>query len=364
LSIHTGPETRIDDPEGPDRGKLAFGIAERYIAAGIPQFDGSAAMASHVRGEDSIERAGGAYIRNMAAVEAAVLRGQFNVAKVLRAAAHAQRALALDDARRIYGDVEPSTLLRSIADELRESTTAGHAGVIASSFMGIVERALASLKGNPDILETHVAQSLWGCRICGFIAEGDQPDSCQVCGALAPEFEWFGPFFGGTARIGTLLPRETVNILESIQAGVTDAFERVSESDAGRKPSAAEWSAKETLAHMLETDRLFATRVRFILDSSQSGPIPRPMPPWKLHEGKGYESWPTAELTRLYREVRAETLTLVRGLAESDWAKGKSGTTLTELGTWLAQHEIGHMQQLRRLCGKQLKPEPPKLRTA
>lgn len=321
-------------------------------------------MANRKRGEHSIERAGGAYIRDMAAVEAAVLRGQFNVAKVLRAAAHAQRALALDEARRTYGDAGAAALLSSVADELRGLSTTGHATAIKSSLLGIIERALASLKQNPDILESDVAQSLWGCRICGFIAEGDQPDSCEVCGALAPEFEWFGPFFGGTTRIGTLLPAETVSILESVPAEVEDALEGVSEPATEQKPSPAEWSAKQTLAHMFETDLLFASRVRFILDPLQSGTIPRPMPPWKLHEGKGYESWPKAELIRRYREVRTETLTLLGGLAASDWAKGKSGTTLTELGTWLAQHETGHMQQLRRLCGKELKPQSPRLRTA
>ena len=321
-------------------------------------------MAKRIKDEAAIQQAGGAYMRNIAVVEAAVLRGQFNVAKVLRAAAHAQRALAVDQARRTYADAGSAEVLAAVAGEFRRFKTTGRATNIRSQILGIVDRALASLSSNPDVLESDVAQSLWGCRICGFIAEGDQPDACEVCGALAPEFDWFGPFFGGTTRIGTLLPVETIDTLGSVATEVEEVLADVSEAVAGRKPGVAEWSIKETLAHMLETDLLFAMRVRFILDPALTGSIPRPMPPWKLHEGKGYESMTTAALVRQYRDVRNETLKLVKGLSSTDWATGKSGTTVVELGTWLAQHEIGHAQQLRRLSGQPLKAQPPRLRTA
>ncbi|MGN6700540.1 MAG: hypothetical protein ACTHMR_20490, partial [Thermomicrobiales bacterium] len=42
---------------------------------------------------------GAGYVRDLAAAEAAVLSGQFNLAKVLRALAHAQRVQALAAAR-------------------------------------------------------------------------------------------------------------------------------------------------------------------------------------------------------------------------------------------------------------------------
>jgi len=47
-----------------------------------------------------VQKGGYAYVRNLVAAEAAILRGQFNVAKVLRAAAHAHRVLAMEAARR------------------------------------------------------------------------------------------------------------------------------------------------------------------------------------------------------------------------------------------------------------------------
>ena len=49
--------------------------------------------------KDDIRTGGAAYVRNLAAAEDAVMKGQFNLAKVLRAAAHSQRIIAMTIAR-------------------------------------------------------------------------------------------------------------------------------------------------------------------------------------------------------------------------------------------------------------------------
>lgn len=46
-----------------------------------------------------VQKGGHAYVRNLAAAEAAVVNGQFNVAKALRASARTQRILAMEAAR-------------------------------------------------------------------------------------------------------------------------------------------------------------------------------------------------------------------------------------------------------------------------
>ena len=69
---------------------------------------------------------------------------------------------------------------------------------VRSRLRAILQRSVASLGHHPDILESDVAQHLWGCYGCGTIAEGERLDACAVCGALSPEFEWFGPFYSAT----------------------------------------------------------------------------------------------------------------------------------------------------------------------
>lgn len=63
-----------------------------------------------------------------------------------------------------------------------------------------------------------------------------------------------------------------------------------------------------------------------------------------------------AELLARLNVARADSLALIRGLASEDWARRGSmrgtGTSLLDLGTWLANHDRGHLAQVRRLCGK------------
>ena len=123
-----------------------------------------------------------------------------------------------------------------------------------------------------------------------------------------------------------------------------------------RKPSPDEWCAKEIIAHMLETELLFTRRVRAILEHTGPGlaAIGTPAPPWKLHEGKGYVDMPMHTILERLRATRAATVALVRGLTPEQWAgRGVNveGTaTVLDLGTWLANHDLGHLAQVRQLC--------------
>jgi hypothetical protein len=75
------------------------------------------------------------------------------------------------------------------------------------------------------------------------------------------------------------------------------------------------------------------------------------VPPWKLHEGKGYDDLPAAELLNRLRQARATSLALVRELTPEQWGRRGlvrgAGTSLLDLGTWLANHDRGHLAQLR-----------------
>lgn len=188
-------------------------------------------------------------------------------------------------------NTDPAELMAKIRQELSASSELGDQVARArASLDDVLRRSIESLESNPDIVELDVPMSLWGCLFCGFIAEDEQPDVCPVCGALGPEFEWFGPFCGGNQNLGRLRRQEILDTMSSIVVEVEEALSGVDDATASRKPSPQEWCANEVLAHMLETDRLFAVRVRFLLEDDSGAPMPRPMPPWKLHEGKGYES--------------------------------------------------------------------------
>jgi uncharacterized damage-inducible protein DinB len=184
--------------------------------------------------------------------------------------------------------------------------------------------------------------------------EGDAPDACPVCGALAVEFEWFGPYYSFTPEhLGQLTPAEIMDIIEAIPDQVTQALADIDDEILRRKPSPEEWCIKEIVGHMIETHLLFGERVSFILESQGIPAIPRALPPWKRHEGKGYEELSAAELVERLTQARSASLELVRDLTPEQWARRGTvlGSTVTilDLGTWLANHDRGHLPQIRQM---------------
>jgi uncharacterized damage-inducible protein DinB len=231
---------------------------------------------------------------------------------------------------------------------------------VQSRLRDILQRSLASLEHHPDVMETDVAQHLWGCYDCGSIAEGSRPDACPVCGALSPELEWFGPFYSATPEhLGQLVPEAMVAALERLPEELSRVVLEADDATLRRKPSPTEWCVKEIVGHMLETELLFVRRVRAMLETEGAADITTPVPPWKLQEGKGYEELSAAELMERWARARADSLDLVRSLTSQDWARRGMNRTagqytsvsLLDLGTWLVNHDTGHAAQIRRLCG-------------
>src|SRR5579859_4411025 len=89
----------------------------RYLANSQQKgLDMESELAKHLASE--VERGGRAYIRNLAAAERAILDGRFNTAKILRAAAHAQRAMAMEAARLLQEELGESDVLNLILEEI------------------------------------------------------------------------------------------------------------------------------------------------------------------------------------------------------------------------------------------------------
>jgi rubrerythrin len=290
------------------------------------------------------------YFNTLAAIERAVTSGHFNIAKVLRAVAHVQQAVALDHARsKTSSEALSESMKNFVATDYRIDTSDGVPVEATSRMNEIVERSLKSLESNEDVSESDVAQSLWGCTNCGNVVEHERPDACDLCGVLAPEFKGFGPFFSGTVS-GNLKPKDIIRILEEAADETVEIVSEVDERMLSNKPDPTEWSAKETLAHMLETDGLFVARIEFILNGDGSKEFPSPMPPWKLHEGKGYNEMESGVVLDRYLANRRHSMEILRSLSEADWAKQVGSQSLLALGTWASTHDRGHMEQLRRAC--------------
>jgi hypothetical protein len=224
--------------------------------------------------------------------------------------------------------------------------------VVENRLKDILSRAAASLKGNSDVLESDVSQVIWGCYSCGYLIEDDLPDFCPTCGTLNIEFEWFGPFYSSTSEhLGQREPKEIISILEKIPAQVEKLIVGVDDNLLSKRASQEEWCVKEIVGHIIEVVRLFLKRVHTITESQGVPELPGAAPPWKLQEGKGYENWTEFELVSLLKNNRGTTLAFLSNLKDEDWSREGSSqgslVSLLDLGTWLTNHDLGHVAQIK-----------------
>lgn len=316
--------------------------------------------------KQQIQIAGNAYVRNLVAAEEAVLRGQFNVAKVLRALAYSKRAMAMNLARQVELNLDFKTLLTDNLAELK--TVSPNSGVsnatletaqqqfelVNERLQEIAQKSIESLSANADILERDVHQFLFSCYNCGNLVEGSRPEICDICGALSTEFEPFGPFYASNAEhLGQLLPESIIDILQSIPAQLEELIGHVSDEVLIRKPDIDEWCIKEIIGHMIETDKMFVQRVDAILHKKSYA---QSVPPWKAQDGKGYEAMSAQELADCMATTRQKSLKIVTELEQEQWAAKAfmlgGMRSVVDTGTWLANHDRGHMVQIQRLLSE------------
>lgn len=291
----------------------------------------------------------------LAAAEIAVRHGNFNTAKILRAVALSERINAVELAKLATADVPEGERLRALLNDYAQDGDRGEAGERSSSratVHDLLRRAVDSLGRNPDVLESDVNQFLWGCHLCGAVSEGRRPETCPACGAPPPDLELFAPFFAQSSeRIGRLAPGAIIETLRATPGAVAAAVTALGAHQLDVKPSESEWSAREIIAHMTETDLLFAQRALAIL-SDPPGVIDGNVRPWVLHHGKGYEGLSPDELLARHDAARAETLAIVTPLSAADWARPANlrgaPATLLDFGAWIANHDTGHLAQLHR----------------
>lgn len=318
-----------------------------------------------------------AAIRCLVAAELAVEDGRFNIAKVMRAAAHTARVRAMQLQRLLAAQASPVAAVQA-EKRRRDDEHKALGAVLAITRRGedeavvrplqrlheaaypladILNRSVESLVSHRDIMESDVAQSLWGCQDCGYMAETERPDACPHCGALGAEFEWFGPFYSVTReRLGRRRVEEITAILQRSPEALEHAFADVADAVLSRRPSPSEWCMKETAGHMLDVTELFLRRVRRMLEADTAPTLDEPVPAWRILEGRGYPDTAGREIANRFRFATEEALSLTHTLANSDWVRqgwnrGRPCNIL-DLGSWLANHNVAHLKQVEALRGQ------------
>jgi hypothetical protein len=119
-------------------------------------------------------------------------------------------------------------------------------------------------------------------------------------------------------------------------------------------PGEGDWCLKEIAAHLRDAEELALRQMSAIAEGAR-----RPLPAWDIDlfpAERNYRSADVGDLLSELRELRQETTYLLWGLDDADWHESaehpyRGLVTIETLARELAQHDLEHLAEVRRLKG-------------
>jgi len=162
-----------------------------------------------------------------------------------------------------------------------------------------------------------------------------------------PASEEFAPYYG---RYISLVPDS--EILELLKTQVEETCKLLKsrpETDGNHRYAPGKWTVKEMLAHLVDSERVFAYRALRIARGDQT-----PMEGFEQDDwvrGGSFAQRSLADLIEEFRSVRAATLSLLKYLPEDAWTRtgtaNKNTVSVRALAYIIAGHELHHRRILQ-----------------
>ena len=134
------------------------------------------------------------------------------------------------------------------------------------------------------------------------------------------------------------------------------AITGVPDAALGQRPDATNWSAKEVICHIRDTEESFMARFQAIMVMDE--PTFLPVEPDRWAADRQYGRHDAAEALQTFQMRRDETLKYLRGLGAVQWERGgihatRGRMTAKDFVALMAWHDDNHLDQLKRaLQGK------------
>ena len=200
------------------------------------------------------------------------------------------------------------------------------------------------------------------CRTCGAVFLGeDVPVVCPACEAPAISFREVLP-------VWYLEPADRGAILAALAAGprhVGDAIAGRDDAALARPPARGEWSARQTLEHLLFTEELLAARIERLL--AEDDPDLAAASVWSetpaSDEGASDSGEPASAIAARIHALRGATVMRLAALPDDAWARGGTHpewgrVTVLSQAAYFARHEASHLAQLAAAAEGRLPGRP------
>jgi len=153
----------------------------------------------------------------------------------------------------------------------------------------------------------------------------------------------------GMATLEEQLARmeRTVNDYAAAVKGVPDA-------QLSKRPDDKNWSAKEVVCHVRDTEESFMIRFQTILAMDEPKFLPVEPDRWAVE--RQYQRNDIQEALAAFKSRRDETLRFFRGLKPEHWERGgihatRGKMTMKDFVELMAWHDDNHLEQLKRALG-------------
>jgi uncharacterized damage-inducible protein DinB len=145
--------------------------------------------------------------------------------------------------------------------------------------------------------------------------------------------------------------RDPVSVIASTSSELARILESLPPERVTTAPAPGKWSARDILAHLADTEIVFAYRLRQALAEDHHVIQPFDQDVW----AKPYGSFDAAAALAVFSAVRAWNLTLIRSMSAADLARP---VTHPERGTMTVQtivetmggHDTNHLRQLMAIA--------------
>jgi hypothetical protein len=264
-------------------------------------------------------------------------KGQYNAAKLLRAAADAV-------ARRAAYERGLSTDLDAIGADFEDAIRTLRKSSVDTAIVDALERARKEVLAGrqtmlPDFPDAYV------CRRCGESSLGPPEHACRTCGAWPTTFQRFLPIYW----LNELDPPTALQYLRATPLQLDALLDGLSEADMARPPEDGSWSIRQAVTHIRDADAVLNTRVKLIKEEDNPSLAFAPVFAWTA--GAAAHAVPTAEIVGQYRATRRDSVERLQALRFEDWWRtgrhDEFGTvTLLAQVSYFAAHELTHLRQI------------------
>ena len=258
--------------------------------------------------------------------------GQYNIAKLVRAAGVSAINRAAHTERSATDAVDQAAMLEQIADDVADS----HASALADP-LRVAARALRA--GRVALVEEAPDPSV--CRICGEVRLTSFDTRCPHCGRWPTAAERFRAIYW--LREST--PPEALGLLRDAPVAV-ERLLGAGDDPRFRNPGPdGGWSAHQVLEHLNNAQSVFRGRIDQLIAGGDPELVSVMV--WTI-EGREIS---TPELVRSYLDLRSEIIELLEGVEPATWWNtGRheewGRVTLAEQASYFANHEPTHLGQL------------------